>query len=115
MKLLYCTNCHDLFKLVRKKIRRCKCGRVRGRYLNKKDAEISPNAISVAIGNGSLLDAIGRMKWWHERRRKSVRGDYKVFSGVVAWVRPNFGPGNPHSHELVETRRIAIKRAKEKS
>jgi len=100
MKLLYCPDCRDLFKLTGGQRRQCKCGNVKGRYLDKKHAEISPNAISVVIGNGSLRDAIERMKWWEEHRPVSSRGDYKVFSGVTAWVRPNFGPGNPRSRRI---------------
>jgi len=102
MKLLYCIKCSDLFKLVRAEMRSCTCGKTRGRYLNKSDAEISGDAVSIAIGNGSLRDAIGRMRWWEAHRPESSRGDYKVFSSVTAWVRPNSGPGNPHTRRLAK-------------
>ena len=40
MKLLYCTECHCLFKLTRNKLRTCDCGKVQGRYRkNGRDAD----------------------------------------------------------------------------
>jgi hypothetical protein len=103
MKLLYCKACKSLFKLTRKKMRSCECRKVRGRYRKDgKSAEVSQNAdtISVVIANRSLRDAVKRMQWWKEHRPESAREDYKSISGLVAWVRPNSGPGNPHSHKL---------------
>lgn len=97
MKLLYCPDCRDVFKLVRSEVRRCKCGKVEGRYLNRRNATVSANAVSLVIGNGSIQDAIGRMRWLKAKRPKSTRGDYKFFSSVTAWVRPNSGPGNPRT------------------
>jgi len=38
MKLLFCKNCEDIFKL-HEEIKRCKCGRTYGRYIDKKYAE----------------------------------------------------------------------------
>jgi len=101
MKVVYCTKCGDLFKLTRHETRRCRCShsRVKGRYRKGgRHADISRNAISIAIDNKSLKAAIERMQWWEKHRPKSVRADYKTFSGIDAWVRPNSGPGNPHSH-----------------
>jgi hypothetical protein len=101
MKLLYCKRCGDLFKLTRDETRKCSCphAKVGGRYRKDgKRADISQNAISIAIDNKSLKAAIERMRWWEKHRPESARADYKVFSGVDAWVRPNSGPGNPRSH-----------------
>jgi hypothetical protein len=31
---------------------------------------------------------------------KSLDKAYKAHSSIPAWVRPNFGPGNRHTHRL---------------
>lgn len=103
MKLLYCAKCGDLFKLTRYEFRECRCRRekVKGKYRhNGKHAEVSENAVSIKIHNDSLKDAIRRMKRLKRKRPKSTDGDYQTFSSIAAWVRPNFGPGNPHTHRL---------------
>jgi hypothetical protein len=101
---LYCTSCESLFKLTRSEMRSCKCkhNRVRGQYTDREQAKISqnPKTISIAIDNDSLKAAIGRMRWWLKHRPESTREDYTSFSSLVAWVRPNSGPGNPHSDAL---------------
>ena len=96
MKLLYCAKCKDVFKLDLK-MRHCKCGRVKGRYLGHRNAEVSASAISIAIGNGSFKKAMKRMKSQEKNNPKSDRAKYKEISNMLAWVRPNFGPGNPHT------------------
>jgi hypothetical protein len=103
MKVLYCSKCGDLFKLNRHELRECRCRRekVKGRYRqNGKHAEVSENAVSVKIHNGSLKAAIRRMKRLERNKPKSKDGDYQIFSAVAAWVRPNFGPGNLRTHRL---------------
>ena len=100
MKLAYCPKCKDLFKLTRAAMRNCKCGRVKGRYLNKREAVISDAAISIVIGNGSLKDTIRRMKRWRKLHPRAPRGDYKKVARLTAWVRPNSGSGNPRSRIL---------------
>jgi hypothetical protein len=103
MKILYCRKCRRLVQLTHKEIRTCECGKVKGRYRkDRKHAEVSQNdeTISMAIDNDSLKAAIRRMRWWEKHRPESVREDYQTFSSVLAWVRPNRGSGNPHSHKL---------------
>jgi hypothetical protein len=103
MKVLYCTKCKSLIRLRTREERKCGCShaRVVGRYRrDRKHADISDNVntISIAIDNRSFSAAIKRMRWWKKHRPKSDREDYKSVSSIVAWVRPNTGPGNPHSH-----------------
>lgn len=85
-------------------MRQCKCGAVKGRYLNMAEAELSENAISIAIGNGSLERAIVEMEgYFNKTLGQAGRSDYyKEGNGKIeyAWVRPNSGPGNPHTKLL---------------
>jgi|GEM_PF-4492996 len=93
MKLLFCEDCWDVFKLDTE-VRKCKCGKVSGRYLrDETNAEVNGKGISLAIGNGSLYDAIGKMKVV----ASPDRDFFLENTTVVCWVRPNEGPGNPHT------------------
>lgn len=99
MKLALCEKCWDVFKLA-KEMRQCKCGEVKGRYIDNMYAEVSENAVSIAIGNGSLENAIR-----DARNFKGNREDYyKDGNGRIshAWVRPNSGEGNPHTKIIQE-------------
>src|SRR5260370_21543254 len=103
MKVLYCPKCGDLFKLTRKELRECKCKRdkVKGKYrADGKHAEISDNAVSIKIPNGSIKKAIRRMQRLKKDTPKSKDQDTKAHSPIPAWVRPNFGPGNRRSPHL---------------
>jgi|ERR1700733_7498003 len=104
MKVLYCPKCGDLFKLTRHEpLRECRCEseKVKGKYRKDgKHAEVSENAVSIKIHNGSLKNAIRRMKRLERKKPKSTDRDYQKASPVAVWVRPNFGPGNSHTHRL---------------
>lgn len=87
-------------------MRQCECGKVKGRYINNSEAEVSKNAVSIAIGNGSLMEAIYQMRdnqneTNDEAHRESYYEDKK---GRIshAWVRPNSGNGNPHCKIIEE-------------
>ena len=104
MKLLFCEHCQDLFKIGFDTLRSCECGRIKGRYINDEEAEVSPEVVSVVIGNRSLAQAIADM-----RRHQAVTGDMAEYEeyrrygyGAIdhAWVRPNSGPGNPRTRLL---------------
>jgi hypothetical protein len=73
-----------------------------GRYRDGHEADISDNAntISVVIDTRSFDAAIERMQWWKKHRPKSGDEDYKSISSIVAWIRPNSGPGNKRSHKI---------------
>lgn len=101
MKLLFCENCSDVFKLKLDEMRYCACGKVYGRYVTNSEAEVSANAISLAIGNGSLYASIQDMKE-HLANSKGKAERHEYYQGgngsiEYAWVRPNSGPGNPHT------------------
>jgi hypothetical protein len=102
MKVLYCEKCGDLFKLMRKELRHCKCGRVKGKYRTRKYALVSDHAVSIKIPNGSIKEAIRKMQRLKKHKPKSKDTDYKEYSAIPAWVRPNNGPGNPHTEPLKE-------------
>jgi hypothetical protein len=59
MKLVYCRECQDVFKLTTKELRFCECGESAGSY--KPDglhALIYGAAIPLGFDNGSLLRAL---------------------------------------------------------
>ncbi len=104
MKLIYCNECQDMFKLDIGNMRWCKCGAVSGRYVNNVQAEVSYNAVCIAIGNGALYQAIADMQ-----QHRFDTGDlakreeyYQPNKGLIshAWIRPSEGAGNPHSKVL---------------
>lgn len=100
MKLIFCEKCGDLFKLDYE-MRYCKCKRCFGRYIDNTYAEVSKDSVSIAIGNGSLEQAIGEMRnFLHETNDNAEREEYhETGKGKIefAWVRPNSGNGNPHT------------------
>ncbi len=106
MKLLLCRHCFDVFKLDIE-MRQCKCGKVRGRYdSNGATAETTDNkyTVNIALGNGSVFLAIREMEEHREDTEdRAGRSDYyQRGQGQIeyAWVRPNNGPGNPHTRLL---------------
>jgi len=90
MKLLFCYNCSDIFKLDRDEARHCKCGKVSGRYVDNTYAEVNGEGVSLAIGNGSLIQAMYSLTHGRTERRPEN-------SNVICWVRPHEGPANPHT------------------
>lgn len=93
VKLLFCPDCHDVFRLFEES-RSCRCGKISGRYLDDVNAEVSPGAVSLAIGTGSLQVALA--KRWAMGDNK-LRHEYVEGCPLIAWVRPNQGLGNPHT------------------
>lgn len=104
MKLIYCPECGDVFQLRLKSLKKCECGKVKGRYITKSLAEVSENAISLAIGNGALNNAIVKMMALKDSSGNTAdRQQYiKDANLIFAWVRPNEGPGNPHTRVIKE-------------
>jgi len=59
VKLIYCTDCHDVVRLVREK-RRCKCGKCGGYYKDHFDAVYwGAPAVPLGFANNDLLRAVG--------------------------------------------------------
>lgn len=92
MKLVFCTECNHIFSLSFS-LRSCECGRVKGRYIDETHAEVNGKGFSLAIGNGSLFSAIGRMGCLHELTREG----YEQACQVSCWVRPHEGEANPQT------------------
>lgn len=75
MKLILCTECHDVFKLSEEETRSCACGKASGRYLNDTDAEYSgETAMPIGFGNTSLVKAF---------QNQPKQGDGKRFTAFV--------------------------------
>jgi len=89
--------CSDVFKLDTED-RACKCGKVTGRYTNHRSAITNGEGYSIAIGNGSLINAINACII---TENKSPNADRQTFIDNAkisyAWVRPNEGKGNPNT------------------
>ncbi|MDD3014335.1 MAG: hypothetical protein PHC34_11590 [Candidatus Gastranaerophilales bacterium] len=57
MKLIYCSNCHDVVRLMENR-RFCECKNIWGRYVDNLYAEISEQAIPIGFENSSFYNAI---------------------------------------------------------
>lgn len=99
MKLIICPKCEDWVKLTYE-MRTCGCGHTKGRYVNSVEAEVSKDAISVGVGNGSFVQALGRLIASVHQGKKYSRGEYIDVCGMIAWLRPNSGEGNPHTRVI---------------
>lgn len=104
MKLIICPQCSSVFNLEVGKMKECSCGACRGRYINEYEAEVTEGCISLTIGNGSLINAINDMRSIkHSTSDKADRRDYIEGARIShAWIRPNTGPGNPHTKLIKE-------------
>ena len=93
MKLLLCPRCQDIFKLAYS-TRQCACGLVAGRYNEDGHTAVSNGkGISLALDNNYIIDAIFEM----QDIKDAGYSDYYERARIPFWVRPNEGPGNPHS------------------
>lgn len=92
MKLLMCPLCLDIFNLnFTTKV--CSCGHVSGKYINYREAVTNGNGISIGLDNNSVTKAIAGL-------RQGYTGDRDYFinkCSITCWLRPNEGPGNPHT------------------
>ena len=93
MKLIFCPDCQDVFKLDFE-FRTCKCGKSSGRYIDNTNAVVNGYGISLAIGNGSLNNSMWKLKL---DKKDRTRKEYIHEFNVSCWVRPNEGDGNPHT------------------
>lgn len=58
MKLLYCTNCGDIFNLNLKE-KKCSCGKTKGKYNDNLNAIYDgEHAVPLGIGNSSFNQAL---------------------------------------------------------
>lgn len=101
MKLAICSECRDGFFLSYER-RSCHCGLTWGQYdSNGATAVIGGPAVSVALGNGSVRVAEQEMVALRESTSNTAdRAAYLLNARIeYAWIRPNSGPGNPHTRE----------------
>lgn len=83
MKLLFCPECWDIFKLGRE-LKTCSCGKCKGKYLEDDHyAVVNGKGFSLAIDNNSLVKLI--LKETFEE------------STITCWARPHTGKHNPHT------------------
>ena len=95
MKLLFCEECWDVFKLARE-LRTCACGKVSGKYLYDGHNSVNNGqGISMALNNNMVYSAIATMKKMQESHESY--DDYYTDATIPFWVRPNEGRGNPRS------------------
>jgi len=62
MKLIFCPHCHDIFRIVSNKVRRCVCGKSAGIYITETNAEIYGHAIPLGFSNDSFIKALNNRK-----------------------------------------------------
>ena len=104
MKLLMCTDCDSIFKLTLT-LRSCECGKVKGRYEpDGSHAVVNGEGYSLAIGNGSFLDALsmgtGPYKVPEWRNNKEWHAWWMMRPGnnmFLAWARPHADDSNSHT------------------
>lgn len=73
MKLIFCTKCYDVIKLD-SKLRKCKCKKSGGRYLDDLNAEYWGDSIPLGFDNHSLVEAISS---------QPIQGNGKKFEAFV--------------------------------
>jgi hypothetical protein len=94
----YVSSVPGFLKLTSKERRKRKCGLVAGRYFKDgTHAKVSESAVSIKIPNSAFKKAIGQMRRLERIKPKSTDSDYRAASSIPVWVRPNYGPGNPHT------------------
>jgi hypothetical protein len=83
MKLLFCPNCWDIFKLDRK-LRSCSCGKCKGKYLeDDHHAVVNGEGYSLAMDNNSFV--------------KLTLAESFTIKHITCWARPHTGEKNPNT------------------
>ena len=57
MKFIFCTDCHDIVRL-RRELRKCGCGKSKGRYIDDLHAEIQGKSVPIGIEGDSFAAAL---------------------------------------------------------
>lgn len=84
MKLLFCFECGDVFGLIPGHVKTCDCGLTKGRYINKRYAEVNGEGISLGLSLPDLRKAL-------YAHGMDTRTD------IECWARPHTGELNPHT------------------
>lgn len=97
MKLLFCGACGDLFNL-QPYLKTCRCGTTKGLYTDDVNAEVNGGGYSIAIGNGSLWQALSNIKPDQEDFRGPGKNVWECHPNtIICWSRPHEGQANPHT------------------
>lgn len=98
MKLIFCPECQDVFKLDLGYIRECHCGLCKGRYIDNTHAVTNGKGLCLAIANPDIMHAL-----------TAVNFDQRVMP-IRCWARPHEGKDNPHS-KIVKGDMICLKKS----
>lgn len=99
MKLLFCTNCGDIFNIRPDVVRECYCGKVRGKYNpDGHTAVTNGEGISLGINNHDLRRVL-YYEYHNDFPCVETRGYEwcRENMNVETWIRANHGPSNPRS------------------
>lgn len=99
MKAIYCPNCIDIV-LFTYEMRSCRCGKCKGRYIDRRNAESNGEGVAMALGLGDFergLTSVSQAppnldRDWYQN---NCRLEY-------VWFRPHTGLGNPHTQLIGE-------------
>jgi hypothetical protein len=83
MKLIYCTECHDVFALADTE-RRCTCSKSGGRYTTARSVEVFGSCAVLGIGNQSLVNAV---EWHNEEAPNGFPFTAFVIPDGCEWVK----------------------------
>lgn len=96
MKLIFCDECWDVFKLKTGKTRQCDCGKCVGKYNEDGHTAVTNGkGICLAIDNNSLVAKLREFA-----KVDNPTTDYEMlYQGmrIAMWIRPHEGKGNPRS------------------
>ncbi len=56
MKLLFCPHCTDVFNLVLEVEKKCRCGQVKGKYIDKTNVVYSGEPILLGFRNSQFIE-----------------------------------------------------------
>ena len=68
MKLLLCKECVSVFNLTFKE-KTCECGKTKGKYLDKLNAEYSGPGVPIGFSNKSFIDAIRIQEFFNDKEK----------------------------------------------
>lgn len=72
MKLLLCEECVSVFNLTFKE-KTCECGKTKGKYLDKLNAEYSGPGVPIGFSNNSLIRSIKIQKMLNELEKDNPK------------------------------------------
>lgn len=59
MKLILCTDCQDVVRIIQEEVRQCQCGECSGQYTDELNAWYKgKSAIPLGFANGTLVSAV---------------------------------------------------------